>query len=87
MWSLLNPLNWIKILTLLKGVWDIGVSIYGWITELLKKRAQGKEIEKIHDAEKQIDEANKIEDDATRLKEKADAACKLEQTLDPERKC
>lgn len=83
----LNPLTWIKILGLLKSLWDIGVAVFSWIAAFLRKRSQDKEIEKIHKAEEKIDAANKVENDGERLKEKADAACEMEQVLDRNHKC
>lgn len=83
----LNPLTWIKILSLLKSLYDAAVATYKWAAALFRKKAQEKEIGKIQEVEHQIDEANKIEDDETRIKEKANAACKMEQALDPNRKC
>lgn len=83
----LNPLNWIKILSLLKFFWSTGVTVFNWVAAFIRKRDQQKQIDQIHQVEKDIDQANQVEDDAQRLKEKADAACKMEQALDPSRRC
>ena len=47
---------------------------------VLKKKQQG-ELGKLQDAEKKIEEANKIEDDKERLKKKAEAANEIERTI------
>lgn len=83
----LNPFTWIKILSLLKSLYDAVVTTYRWIAAAIRTRQQEKKIDGLKDAEKQIGEANKIENEEQRLKEKADAACKIEQNFDPDRKC
>ena len=87
MFAWLNPLTWIKILSLIKSLYDAVVTTYAWIAAAIRTRRQQEKIDQLHETEKQIDEANKNPNDTERLKEKADAACKIEQGFDPSRKC
>lgn len=57
------------------------------IAELIGLREQKKESEQMQQAENKIDEANKIENDAERLKAKAEAACEIEKILNPDSNC
>lgn len=82
-----NPLTWIKLLSLVKSLYDLVAAGVKWVSAWITKRKQQADVDKIHEAEQQISDANKIADDEQRLKEKADAACKLEQAFDPDRKC
>lgn len=87
MWAWLNPLNLIKLLSLVKTIFEMLKTAYLWVAVWLREREQKKQAAKIDEAVEQIKDANKIEDDEQRLKEKSNAACKLEQAFDPNLKC
>lgn len=78
-------MNWIKIFSLVTTIIDSAKSFFRWISDLLKKREQNKEIDKITEIEKKIEEANQIEDETERLKKKARLANELEKALHPDR--
>jgi hypothetical protein len=84
--ALLNPLNWIKILGLINSILGFVKSAATFVAAAWRNRKQANEIEEIKQVEEQIQNANQIEDTETRLKEKADAARKLEEALNPRRK-
>lgn len=83
----LNPMTWIKILSLVKSLWDSASLLISWIYRYFTKKKQQEEIKKAQEAVSEIEEANKIEDDNERLKKKAEAACKLEKSLNPNADC
>lgn len=87
MWAWLNPKNLIQVLTLVKTIWDSVMLLYVAVNEWLVKRRQKKEISKVEEAVDDLKEANKIEDDNERLKKKAEAACKIEQSFNPTTDC
>lgn len=82
-----NPLNWIKLLSLAKSIIDIVAGVVRWVQDWWNRRAQQKQVDQAKQAEQQLEDANQIQDPDRRLKEKANAACKLEQAIDPNRKC
>lgn len=82
-----NPLNWLKLLSLAKAIYDALVAGYQWVRQWWIDRGQQEVIDGIHEIEQAISNANQTDDDAERLKEKADAACALEKAIDPNHKC
>lgn len=81
MWAWLNPLNWIKILSLIQSLWGLVVGLYAWIIEKKKALEQGKAQKEFDSLADAMAEASKIEDENARLKAKADIAKKLEDLL------
>lgn len=86
-WGWLNPLQWIKVLSLMKSLWDGAVSLYKAYQESKRQKQQQREIEQAEQAVADLDRANEIEDDDERLRKKAEAACRLERTLNPDADC
>lgn len=77
----------LAIISAIRWIWETAVSIYEWVTAYFRKAEQEKEIEKAEEAVEQNERANQIQDDEQRLKEKADAACKLEKAINPKSDC
>lgn len=87
MWAWLNPKNLIQVLTLLKYLVDGAKAIYNSFVEWNIKRKQQKEIKQAEEAAEELEESNKIKDEHERLKRKAEAACKLEKSINPNSDC
>jgi hypothetical protein len=67
----------LKILQALKYIKQFG----DWYKSVILKKKTTDQVEKIANANKKIDEAKGLEDDLTRLKEKANAVKAIEDSL------
>lgn len=85
--SLLNPLNWIKVISMLKSIVDAIKGVVAWIQEWMAKRALAKKHADIEQAGTELKQANEVKDDTDRLKAKADALCRLEKLANPASDC
>lgn len=83
MWAWLNPINLIKLLSLVKSLIGYATAFFKLVGVWIAKAKQKKNIDQFKKAEDHIAEANKIEDDTKRLEEKANAASEMEKALDP----
>lgn len=81
MWAwvklLFNPSNWVKFYSLFTGVMDLFQALLFW----MRKKAQEDDLRRLEEIARELETANKIEDDNARLKAKAEAAAKLEAAL------
>lgn len=85
--SWLNPLNWIKLLTLLKDFWGWASSIYKSLRDAEIKKKQDEKLDEMKKAEDKLSEADSTEDIDKHIEEKSDAACEIEKSLNPDAKC
>lgn len=81
----LNPLNLIKIFTLIKTLIESVSAFVEAYKQRKREEESQKEIDVISDAEKKAN--SKQQEDKVRLKEKADAACEIETSFDSDSKC
>lgn len=85
--SWLNPLNWIKFLTLVKEVGGWVISAYRFIQSYFYKRKQKQKLDEMKKAEDKLTEADQIEDEQEHIQKKSEAACEIEKALNPDAKC
>lgn len=79
----INPMNWFRAFSVLSTVWDACVLAYNKFKEWQLKRAQAKVTDQLKSAEEKIDQSNKITDPNERLKQKAEAANEIENSIHP----
>ncbi len=87
MWAWLNPLNWIKVFSYLKMGWDLLIALYQAWQKRQEEKKQQEVREQQQAAESALEQANQIKDDNERLEAKAEAACKLERSINPRADC
>lgn len=85
--SLLNPLNWIKIIDFIKSIVSGIKAVIGWVQEWMAARALKKKQDEIQGAGDALKQANEVKDDTDRIKAKAAALCKLEKLANPSSDC
>ena len=78
--TLLNPMNWIKVLGLLKSLGDMISKAVVAIQDWLKRKSIAKKNAEVEKAANTLEGANGID-------EKATAACELEKLANPDSDC
>ena len=78
--SLFNPMNWFKLAGVIASLLDLINRAIEQYKESKKKAKQEKEKQELKDAVKQAQDAKTVQ-------EKADAACRIEKSLDPDSTC
>lgn len=71
------------LLALLKGIVDIIIAIPNWISAWVKSRVDATADKR----DKDIEEAVKKAKNAKTIQEKADAACEIEKSINPDSTC
>lgn len=84
---MLSIIEFFKALKTVKTIIETLKAAYVVIVDWMTKLAQKKEIKKTEEAVQDLKDANKTEDANERIKQKAEAACKLEKALDPNADC
>lgn len=80
-------LTYIKALLAIKSFISWLQDVYGLVMEKITQAKQRKALEEAEKAAQEYKDANQIEDENERKKQKAEAACKLEKSLDPNADC
>lgn len=84
---MLSIIEFFKALKTVKTIIETAKAIYVAVVDWMTKLAQKKEIKKAEQAVQELKDANNTEDANERIKQKAEAACKLEKSLDPSADC
>lgn len=79
--------NFLSALSLLKSMAGLANSLIDLVNSVINKQKQKKEINEVKKSEDKLTEANQIVDDKERLRKKAEAACEIEKTLNPDSDC
>lgn len=83
----LNPLNWIKILSNLRAIFEGISAFYTWVKDWFAKREVEQKQEEIQKHADDLTKANEVENDQERVEKKVNAACELERLADPQSDC
>lgn len=83
----LNPVNLVKVLTLITGLISAIREILSVAQDKYQKYQNDKKMEAIEGIRKELEAANQIKDDEARINAKAKLVCDLEKSINPDSDC